>query len=773
MGTVLLLLLYGVLSLALAGAVGLWSRRRPSLVASTVLTLLPLTFTAAGLLPGKVLGPTVALAGIPPWSHPDLVEQIEKESTPANPLLVDPLSQMEPWREASRHDLLFNPAASAGAALLGNGQAAGLFPLEVLARLLPPVRATTFLQVARLLLAAWGMFLFCRSLAQPEIASLLAVTAFLGSSFVQIWRLHTLSYVVALAPWILVVLVALVRRPSAGRAVLLAVLGALGVFAGHPETLLQVLVFGGLVVLPICFRRPRRTGKVVLWACVAAILSGLLAAPALLVFLENLQVSYEWKQRQMAAHQSVEAPLPEALERLSPALDFLALGDPRAGTWVGPENLAEVGGGSLALVALALIPAAFTWRRTRRRALGWLCLGLAGLLVGAHMPWISIPFGWVPGLQDTLLKRLSLWWVISGSVLVGFAARNLLRGRGRGAVLGAALGLAALLEVLAVWGPVPSSPARVAGHLVQLVAVVLVCSRPSKKWTPVLLVTLLLVPRVALLRDWIPLSSSLSFYPVTPAVDFVQERAEGYRVSGLGASLTPHSAAFFGLEDVRGYDPLAFAPYVEFSKIFSRVRRPGWGRIEDWAHPALDFLGVRFLFDHPTMYIFHHPGVLQVYEGEDAMVFENPRAFKRIFRPENVEVVATADLALERVKALEDFHLQAVASGDGLPSPGRYPNGALEISGLKVAPRRLEARVAAGGLALVATSQPAIPGWRLWVDGKEREPVRVNGAFLGALVQPGRHEVAFRYAPKSWRLGWILFGVGVFGAGLILRRYEK
>ncbi|MCB1036429.1 MAG: hypothetical protein KDD47_21565, partial [Acidobacteria bacterium] len=390
MGTLLLLALYGLLSLLLAGITARLSRRLP-LAAGLVLTLLPLAFTAGGLLPGKVLAPTVSLAGNPPWCHPDLVQPIREGSTPVNPLLMDPLSQMEPWREASRRDLLFNPAASSGAALLGNGQAAGLFPLELLARLLPPVRATTFLQAARLLVGVWGMFLLLRSLALPVLPSLLGSAAFLGSSFFQVWRLHTLTYVVALTPWILFALRDLVRKPSARGALRLAVVGALGALAGHPETLLQSVFLGGLVTLPLGFRRGQAWGRTMRWGGVAAVLAGLLAAPSLLPFLENLRVSYEWQHRQAALHQSVEAPLPESLERLVPALDFLALGDPQAGTWTGPENLAEVGGSSLALAALALIPAAFAGRRHRRAALGWLILGLVGLLVAAHFPWISRP----------------------------------------------------------------------------------------------------------------------------------------------------------------------------------------------------------------------------------------------------------------------------------------------------------------------------------------------------------------------------------------------
>ena len=154
MALILLWLLYGALALGLAALAGWlgrpWGGRGflPPLLVVLVLTLLPLTFTVRGFLPGTTLAPTPMLEGVPPWAEPGRVEMM-REDTPPNPLLLDPLSQFIPWREAARRDLLFNPAQGAGAALLANGQSAVLYPTEVLARLLTPFRATTFSQAAK------------------------------------------------------------------------------------------------------------------------------------------------------------------------------------------------------------------------------------------------------------------------------------------------------------------------------------------------------------------------------------------------------------------------------------------------------------------------------------------------------------------------------------------------------------------------------------------------------------------------------------------------
>lgn len=748
----------------------------PSRLTFLVLTLLPLAFTLGGLQKDKVLAPTRALSTVAPWTHPDLVALIAEGSSETNPLLLDPLSQMEPWRQAGRQDLLFNPAASSGSALLGNGQSATLFPLEIAARWLPPVRATAYLQMARLLLAAWGMFLLARFVGVGEGPAVLAAFTFTGSAFLQIWRLHTLTYVVALTPWILFALLRLIRQPTASRAALLALTGALGVYAGHPETLFQSLLFGGLISIPWLLHkcpeiRSQQYWKSVLrWGEVAALLSVLLAAPALFPFLENLKVSAEWERRQSSPHQEVEISLEEAALRTWPALDLMALGNPLEETWIGPDNLAEVGGASVALAALALIPAALVRRRLRGQALIWLSVGALGLLVSAHYPVISWPFGELPLVRDTLLKRLSLWWVLAASLLAAFGAENLRYPRGRRAALGGTLVLAFLLEGLDRQQLAPRHPDSELLLLIQLGALVVIFFLASRKWTLPLLLLLILLPRVLLFQPWVPVSSAYSFYPATPSVTWVQERSAGFRVAGIGPSLLPASASFFGLEDVRGNDPMTFGMYAEFESFFAQQQRGKWAILRSSSHPALDFLGVRYIFDHPTMYIFDHGGLEAGYESEDALVFENPRAFERMFRPREVQVFSRPAAALEAARSVEDFGRLVTASGPGLPPPGSYPNGEAAIENLQVAPGHISAVVTAQTLALIATSQPAIPGWRLWIDGEERPPSRVNGAFLGIPVPPGRHRLELHYAPQSWRLGCGLFFLGSVGwIGLIWR----
>ena len=797
MGLVLLVLLYCLLAATLAAGGLVAARRLPgdgtSWPAAVFLSLLPLAYTWAGFLPDQTLSPTPMVAGAPPWSDPFLVESIREGSSPANPLLLDAVSQFIPWREAARSDLLFNPAQGAGAALLANGQSAVLFPTEVLARLLVPFRAVAFSQAARLLLGIWGMFLLARYLAASEAAALVAATVWSGAGFLHLWRLHPHTLVAAAAPWILLGIVALVRRPGPRPAVALAVVGAIAFAGGHPETLLHVLLFGLPLAGLVLYRDPlrpegspgrlrSRLPAVVAWSTAAAILSVLLAAPVLLPFVEILPVSAEWQYRGEVGT-VVEVPLAPALERLRPSVALRALGHPIDGSWDGPRNLAEVGGGSIGAAALLLALMGLSRRGTRRWAAGLLALGLLGLAVSVHLPLISRPFGWIPLVKTSLLNRLSLWWVLAAPLLASLAVDEWQERRPGGGAAGlrrwrqTLLGGGAAVAALLLWAAGPPwtvHPAILAAGWGGLVLASSLLALPHRPWAWAALLAVLLVPRAGQLWRWVPVATWPGFYLETPAVDWLQERlgdsSAGWRVAGVDGALVPHSASFFGLEEVRANDPMTFAAYQDFLIPIGPKPHGGWQRVDDPAHPSLRFLGVRYVMAHPDDPRRPLP---IAYAGADARLYEVPAPLPRVFVPRRVTVVPDRAEAIRRTRSIHDFaDLAIVSDGRSVATGGTRENGAARCREVRVDGRRVTAVVDAEGSALVATSQPAIPGWRLAVDGVETEPILVNGAFLGAEVAPGSHRIELVYAPRAFRVGLAASSVGLLG-GLLLWRLGR
>ncbi|HPO14710.1 MAG TPA: YfhO family protein [Candidatus Hydrogenedentes bacterium] len=76
---------------------------------------------------------------------------------------------------------------------------------------------------------------------------------------------------------------------------------------------------------------------------------------------------------------------------------------------------------------------------------------------------------------------------------------------------------------------------------------------------------------------------------------------------------------------------------------------------------------------------------------------------------------------------------------------------------------------------LLTISENFALGWTVDMDGKRAELLRINGDFIGTLLEPGDHEVHFIFAPHSFTLGlWIsLAGVLLVPMVLwVLRRYS-
>lgn len=80
--------------------------------------------------------------------------------------------------------------------------------------------------------------------------------------------------------------------------------------------------------------------------------------------------------------------------------------------------------------------------------------------------------------------------------------------------------------------------------------------------------------------------------------------------------------------------------------------------------------------------------------------------------------------------------------------------------------------------SLVVVSQGFANGWTVQVDGRSVPVVSVDGALLGAFVEPGSHLVQFRYEPASFRTGRVLTlsalaAIGVIACVSVIRRRKR
>jgi uncharacterized membrane protein YfhO len=69
---------------------------------------------------------------------------------------------------------------------------------------------------------------------------------------------------------------------------------------------------------------------------------------------------------------------------------------------------------------------------------------------------------------------------------------------------------------------------------------------------------------------------------------------------------------------------------------------------------------------------------------------------------------------------------------------------------------RVTAQVVARASSVLVQSDASAPGWRVYVNGQEREFARANTLFRAVQVPAGSSRVAWVYEPQSIRLGVFL-----------------
>lgn len=119
-----------------------------------------------------------------------------------------------------------------------------------------------------------------------------------------------------------------------------------------------------------------------------------------------------------------------------------------------------------------------------------------------------------------------------------------------------------------------------------------------------------------------------------------------------------------------------------------------------------------------------------------------------------VDVRVTDDVARD----VESLDLVRTALLDGAVEPLSGPAGTALVTLDR--PGHLIVETNAPGRQLLSVSERFDPGWSASAQGTALDLLRVNGDFLGVVLEPGTHRVEFRFMPASFRLGVVASAAG-------------
>ena len=761
------LLLYAVFAVVLAALISRCVLPL-SRLAIAALVLLPLLVTGRALLTGGVYGPIDLAYETEPLAS---VASEHGVTRIVNPLLTDVHRLMIPWKKAVRYAFahgdwpLWNPFSYSGDILAAASEPSPWHPFHLLSYLLPFAQSITFHASIVLFAAALCAFVFARDLGASELASFVAAIAWMLSTFLLFFAQVPLGSVVLLQPLLFVAVRRIVREPRYGNVVLLAVVLALAVVAGHPESTLHVVVLGVVFgAVELFARRDGAAGavKAILAATFAGILALALSSIHLLPFIDALPQTADYQYRATAmARQHRAVPLAEAGERLLADFVPFVFGSPASeDAHVSPKWREPVYGYAGSLLFAPALFALFRWKNRTR----WFLLGMLviGMLAGVSAPGISHVLSKLPLFDIALNQRLVYAAVLALATLAAMGLDLWLREPSPALGMTQLAVFAAFAIVVAMlWLPMQSDGlslpylrANAMRLLIPLaLATAVLLQRTPARAAATAFIALLLLQRVpADDSAFTPTYPASVLYPKTPLLDALPKTSEPYRVVGKSAALVPNTSAHYELEDPRGFHGMTFAPLRQSLDLWSRVQPVSFNAVDDLRKPFLSFLNVRYAIDRATDPL---PAGWQVRKVDgDGRLLENPQALGRAFVPRNVTRCCARDI--DALRGLPDYADRAWI-GEELGTTDFVAPAFLENG-----PGRVDVRRHGTGLDLTATvarpswvviSETAWNGWRVTLDGK-RAPLHVaNVAFMAVQVPAGTHRIELRYLPRAFVIG--------------------
>jgi hypothetical protein len=646
----------------------------------------------------------------------------------ANPLTNDTVKLFLPWMQIAREELahgrapLWNRYAFAGYPLLGNGESAPFSPLFLATLMVPLPKQIVAMAALKIFAALLFTFLFLKREQVSDAAAVFGAVVFGFSTLLTVFLYYSTASVVAFLPAAAFALLHAIDRQTKASVVLVALVIATLLANGHPESVLHIAVgCGGILAIELLRRgsevarsrgnlppatprdsEPARPRARDFLAPLSGVVAGLaLGAPAWIPVLEQVRLS----ERFASLGQTVpvqQLPFTAAWAIISPN----GFGNPVRHNWSWVGHYVGVAISYGGLLPLALVVAAVLWRRTENRER--LRIVLAVLLFLVAMDWTILgrALNAIPPFNIAANDKLRFVCIF---LIATVAAKTL-------DVSKTVMSIASAPVVfLALYVYAKRSDLMRPADLLGVAAIIVFILLPQRfrGWGGVALV---FAELCAFNSGFNALVDAKYFRPPLPIVEALRAHMprEPFRVAGISWTLMPNSAAQYGLEDIRGSDPMAFASYDRFLRRFTDSEL-GWiPLIGDANRPELDFLNVRFLFGEPDA----SPGGVWrlIYRGADGTLWEkNPAALPRFF-------TRGGEVRNLRAGAPAEFTMTVVAS-----SP-----------------------------ALVESSEVLAPGRRVYVGG-HRVPLRhIDDTFIGFDVPAGVSDVRVVYRPMSFYVSIVI-----------------
>jgi hypothetical protein len=279
-------------------------------------------------------------------------------------------------------------------------------------------------------------------------------------------------------------------------------------------------------------------------------------------------------------------------------------------------------------------------------------------------------------------------------------------------------------------------------------------------------------------------SEEKAFFAPTPAVQFLKEDKELYRIFPVLDDKSGNWYMYHFIPNISGYSSAKLRIYQDFldetgfgsqdryglnsfmSKYWRVVMRDN--RVTPVEVPTnqiaqerlafdsamLDMLNVKYLV---LQYLpLNDPRYLPVANPEQIPLYRNTTVLPRVFFADSTIVIKSRKAIFDFMKSGRfDPHRMAVVEEN--PPFAVVSAGANKAEITKYDLHEIAISAKTGAPAILVLSEIYYPsGWKAYVDGKETKIFKTNYLLRGIFLQPGDHQIVFKYAPTSYAAGmWI------------------
>lgn len=770
-----------------------------------ILSLVSLAFSWKYLLKGLAPIPSDVIVGIYyPWR--DYVWNNFITGVPyKNGLLSDVVSIIYPWRiygmELIKQGVppLWIPFTLGGSPLLANFQSGLLYPLNILFMILPNIHAWSIYIIIQPVLFSVFLYLYLRSINFSKTSSIFSGIVFAFCGFNQVWfEYGILGHAGVWLPLFLLCVEKMRSEKKLFWLISCSFFIAFSFLAGYPQITLYSLVF---FILYILFRFISTKKFVYLLPFFSIIVGVFLSAVQLIPGVELLTQSIRQTDPTTASFSYGIVPIKQFVVFIFP--DFF--GNPATGNswgWAGYNESAVYVGIVGIIFAISTF---FVKKRDFSFFFKWLLLIL--IIITFQSPIANfVQKINLPGLAMASRSRFLFLIDFCLAILAGYGLDNFILKRERRTIILADISIC--FSIMFIWAcvlfckkfivftPELMSNLTISGRNMIFPSAIFLIFQPifiifprlhSKIHEKLSIVLILFVIIIDLFRfgfKYNPFSYKEFLYPRTGITDYLNNKNEVYRTTGL----FPQSMWIpFGLYSLEGYDPLMINSYAELLSKGSIINNKTgissrWAKTDDLDPQILDLLGVKYFLNYrgdattnwdPEYYRYSEDKFKLIFQYGKSQIYERINVFPRAYLVHNfiVENDKTKTIEILKDKTNDLKNTVVLEEKPTLKLDASINSELALIDWTMYNKNNFLVKTSSGKNGILFLSDVLYQGWKVYVDGSPQKILRANGVFRAVEVPMGVHEIRFTYEPLSFKLGLYvsLFSVVVLSVIMFLQ----